>query len=372
MIKDYESKNIFNADETALFYKAMPNKTMFYKNLPANHVKVDKERLSVLFCANMSGTEKLKPIVIGKSENPRCLKDINKANLPVEYRHNTRAWMTDCIFREWLLKIDKYFKSLDRNVLLFLDNFSGHCNDDKITKKKQTKEPLKLTNIKLHFFPANCTSVLQPMDQGIIQSFKMKYRRSIVEDKLEALNTDSTMPELNVLFAINKIHKCWKEITVSTIKHCFHKGGFKHLSLNVNDVIVDVDMNNEKEVFKAKWALLNNKQGTFDFNQFQYVSIDDNLECHGELTDEQIVEAVQASAQSHFINDKAIDDEDSNDQFTPVISTATAMTYLNSIRLYFLQSKDDTSEFLLSLEKMETFLDSKRVFCQKSIIDYIV
>ena len=141
MIKDYESKNIFNADETALFYKAMPNKTMFYKNLPANHVKVDKERLSVLFCANMSGTEKLKPIVIGKSENPRCLKDINKANLPVEYRHNTRAWMTDCIFREWLLKIDKYFKSLDRNVLLFLDNFSGHCNDDKITKKKQTKEP---------------------------------------------------------------------------------------------------------------------------------------------------------------------------------------------------------------------------------------
>jgi hypothetical protein len=106
----------------------MPEKTLFYKDLPANHVKVEKERLSMLFCTNMDGSEKLKPILIGKSKNPRCFKGINTANLPVYYRNNTKAWMTDEIFREWLIKIDKQFKSENRKVILFLDNFSGHCD----------------------------------------------------------------------------------------------------------------------------------------------------------------------------------------------------------------------------------------------------
>jgi hypothetical protein len=53
LIENYEAKDIFNADETALFYKATPEKTLYYKQLPANHVKTEKERLSMLFCANM-------------------------------------------------------------------------------------------------------------------------------------------------------------------------------------------------------------------------------------------------------------------------------------------------------------------------------
>ena len=126
----------------------------------------------VLFCANMDGSEKMRPVVIGSSENPRCFKNINKNNLPVFYRSNKTSWMTNDIFTEWLINADKHFKSESRNVLLFLDNFSGHKSD------------LNLTNIKIHYFPPNCTSILQPMDQGIIQSFKMKYRRSIIEDKL--------------------------------------------------------------------------------------------------------------------------------------------------------------------------------------------
>ena len=125
LLKGYEPRDIFNADETALFYKALPNKTLYYKNLPANSVKVMKERLSVFFCANMDGSEKMRPVVIGSSENPRCFKNINKNNLPVFYRSNKTSWMTNDIFTEWLINADKHFKSESRNVLLFLDNFSG-------------------------------------------------------------------------------------------------------------------------------------------------------------------------------------------------------------------------------------------------------
>jgi hypothetical protein len=54
--------------------------------------------------------------------------------------------MTNAIFREWLIKIDKQFKSENRKVILFLDNFSGHCDTP-----KSKKAPIQLTNIKVVF-----------------------------------------------------------------------------------------------------------------------------------------------------------------------------------------------------------------------------
>jgi hypothetical protein len=74
LIKDYEEHDIFNADETSLFYKALPDKTLHYKGLPCNEVKVHKERLSLLLCVNMDGSEKLKPLIIGKYAKPHGVK----------------------------------------------------------------------------------------------------------------------------------------------------------------------------------------------------------------------------------------------------------------------------------------------------------
>ena len=177
LIKGYDWSEIFNADETALFFKVLPNKTLYFSGVPCNSIKQIKERLSLLLAANWSGSEKLMPLVIGKSKNPRCFKQINKTNLPVLYRNNNKAWMNAVIFKEWLIKLDKKFKNENRKIIMFLDNFSGH-HDTKST------ETLHLTNIKLAFFPPNCTSVCHP------------------------------------------INKAWIEVSVSTIQNCFKKGGF--------------------------------------------------------------------------------------------------------------------------------------------------
>ena len=126
LLVSYEPHNIFNADETALFYRAQSNKTLFYKNLDCNKTKVCKEHLSLLLTAYMDGSEKLRPIVIGKSKDPRCFQKINRANLPAIYRSNAKGWMTGVIFREWLNKLDRYYRGEKRHILLFVDNFSGH------------------------------------------------------------------------------------------------------------------------------------------------------------------------------------------------------------------------------------------------------
>jgi hypothetical protein len=52
--------------------------------------KKAKERLTVLLCSSGSG-EKVKPLVIGRSQNPCCFKGYHKSNLRVTYEANRKA-----------------------------------------------------------------------------------------------------------------------------------------------------------------------------------------------------------------------------------------------------------------------------------------
>ena len=53
-----------------------------------------------MLACNASGTEKLKPLVIGFSISPRVLHNVNYDSLPVLYRANSRAWMRNDVFSE--------------------------------------------------------------------------------------------------------------------------------------------------------------------------------------------------------------------------------------------------------------------------------
>lgn len=55
LIKDYHPDNIFNADESGLFFKSLPESTLFFKNERCEGGKKSKERITLLFAANMSG-----------------------------------------------------------------------------------------------------------------------------------------------------------------------------------------------------------------------------------------------------------------------------------------------------------------------------
>lgn len=63
-----------------------------------------KERLSVLVTVNMTGTDKRKLLVIGKSENLRHFSI--SQTLPVQYENNKNAWMTSLLFEKFLRQWD--------------------------------------------------------------------------------------------------------------------------------------------------------------------------------------------------------------------------------------------------------------------------
>lgn len=83
---EYSEENIYNADETALYYRALPDHTFVLNKEKAKGDKACKERVTALCCASMAG-EKKGLLVIGKSKNPRCFKGVKK--LPVEYLANS-------------------------------------------------------------------------------------------------------------------------------------------------------------------------------------------------------------------------------------------------------------------------------------------
>ena len=51
----------------ACFFKALPDKSFVLKKEEWKGGKRSKERFTVLLCSNWNGSEKLKPLVIGKT-----------------------------------------------------------------------------------------------------------------------------------------------------------------------------------------------------------------------------------------------------------------------------------------------------------------
>ncbi|GBO41594.1 Tigger transposable element-derived protein 4 [Araneus ventricosus] len=80
LLGGYDDKDIFNMDETALFFRALPNKSMIQKSEEARGGKIPKERLTISFCVSAAG-EKDKPLHIWRYQRPGCFKGISDAAL---------------------------------------------------------------------------------------------------------------------------------------------------------------------------------------------------------------------------------------------------------------------------------------------------
>ncbi|GBO40936.1 hypothetical protein AVEN_17130-1 [Araneus ventricosus] len=81
-------------------------------------------------------------------------------------------------------------------------------------------------NLGAVFCPANTTTKLQPMDQGIIRSFEINYRRQFVHKLVDAIDEGSTL-KINVLDSMGMTDYTWRNATQKTVQNCFKNAGFK-------------------------------------------------------------------------------------------------------------------------------------------------
>ena len=217
-------QDIWTLDETGLIYRALPDKSLFAKSKKCKGGKKSKERLTVAQMTSATG-EKKKPIVIRKYANPRCLKNVHREDLPCQYHSQKNAWMTSDILHKILSQFNRECKVKKTSILLFLDSAGCHPYDLKG----------RYSNVKLVFFPVNCTSELQPLDLGIIQNFTVHYRklllRFIITMTSSERNASEISKSLNVLQAMNWVGAAWHNVKVTTISKCFNSGGISSNTL---------------------------------------------------------------------------------------------------------------------------------------------
>ena len=113
--------NIFNMDETGLFWREQPSRTCAKGKVAGR--KKEMQRVTVGLACNSTGTEKLRPIVVGKSAKPRCFKNKGKdwsvrTHLGMEYHWNKAAWMLGSIFSSWVLELNAKFAVQKRTCVL--------------------------------------------------------------------------------------------------------------------------------------------------------------------------------------------------------------------------------------------------------------
>ena len=93
----------------------------------------------------------------------------------VHYYSNKKAWMTGEVFKQYTTTLNMEMAEAGRHILLLMDNASSHMLPVEAIEQEELKM-IELSNIILLFLPANTTSVVQPLDAGIIHAFKAHYR----------------------------------------------------------------------------------------------------------------------------------------------------------------------------------------------------
>jgi hypothetical protein len=165
---DVPLERVFNADQTRLYWKRLPN-SMYCKpedraRLRGTKQMKDKDGVSIM--AVVSPFRKGPLAMVGKAKNPHCFKGTKP---PIGYSDQENAWYDYPRIVWWLHNVfgPWYTRTYGSGLIciLVLDNFSGQkINEDLLPKF-----------IKLIFLPVKLTSRYQTLDQGVLAILKCRY-----------------------------------------------------------------------------------------------------------------------------------------------------------------------------------------------------
>ncbi|XP_042221707.1 tigger transposable element-derived protein 1-like, partial [Homarus americanus] len=198
----YSPEQAYNVDETGLFWKRMPARTFIStEEKSAPGFKASKDCLTLLLGGNAS-----------ERYNARC--------------------------------------NISNKALLLLDNAPSHpVNFNDLSD-----------NVRVESIPKNTTSLLQPMDQGVIANFKAYYLRKTFLQLIKAIDGEDKptirdfWKKFNILDAVDNIAKSWDEVKTSAMNGSWKTYG-QSVSMNLKEglqIFADTNPNRERNIKVAR------------------------------------------------------------------------------------------------------------------------
>ncbi|XP_043471596.1 jerky protein homolog-like [Leptopilina heterotoma] len=350
----YSRDDIYNADESGLNWRSLPRKSLASRQeTSACGFKVSKDRVTIMTCANASGTHKLPLLVIGKAKNPRCFKNIK--NLPVSYKSQKSAWMDLKLFCDWFkndfiksVKKWRKDKGKDGKVLLLLDNAPSHPSVDVLN----SFDP----NFVVMFLPPNVTALIQPMDQGVIEKLKRLYRKNMLKSLLllddnSEINVASFPKTLNLKHCCFMVADAWELLTEENLKRAWNK--LLSLETDSEETIEAQNISEFNEFFS-------NIPGFADCDAddaIDWINSDANDPGYQLLNDEEIISSVTNLTE----NDDENESEDECLDETKKVSNSEAFNAFEIGLEWYAQQEECSCTQLLLLRRMRNLAAKKRI-----------
>ena len=311
--KGYKPEQVFNMDETGLFWKKLPSRTCLMKDeLNAPGFKAQKDRVTLIMCGNAAGWM-IKPGLIYKSAKPRALKHKNLNTLPVFWMHNSKAWITKLLVTNWfhqcfIPQVEEYLhkQELEFRVLLIMDNAGGHPVD------------LYHERVQIEFLPPNTTSLLQPMDQGVIHAFKALYTGNCLQQLVDEIDESEDFQlkvywrNFTIASCLKLIHKALQDMKKETLNACW-KNLWPEIVHDYNGFSPDKIQHNavNRSVELAKSI------GGEGFDDITYEDINDLIDAHSQpLTDEDLTELTKSASEEETMDQENLSGEDEDEGLT--------------------------------------------------------
>ncbi|XP_026286878.2 jerky protein homolog-like [Frankliniella occidentalis] len=289
--------------------------------------------------------------MIGKSALPRCWRNRKDlTTLPVVYTNQHKAWMDSIIFLDWFGTV--FVPEVQRRqaadgitgpVVLILDN--APCHPD--ASILNDVEP----GFSVMYMPPNCTSPIQPIDQGAIETMKRLYRRGLLAELLlnetnDGLDVTKFQKKLTVDDCSRLASKAWSQVKETTLARVWRKllgeqhgeetptppsspDGILEQLAAVNPAITPSDM--------TAW-----------------LQVDHADPGHGLMTDDEIL---QAARREDVEDEEEVDDPSPTSAASPAVSAAAAvvtgpskeeaLTGFDTVVKYLSTKSDQQSQYLL-------------------------
>ncbi|XP_015429399.1 PREDICTED: jerky protein homolog-like [Dufourea novaeangliae] len=220
--RDIDLDNLYNMDETGLAWKSLPKRTLDHLNVK----KVDGKLLrkycfTMGLCSNASGSHKLPLLIINKYASPRALKHC-KNRLPVVFKSQPNACMNRILFLDWYendfkpsVKKHQLENGTCGSVLLIVDDCKVHNLPTDVFQDER---------FHVMFLPQNASSLVQPMNQGIIRNTKSSFRYRMLQLILSKPGgVYQFFVEYDLKESIELINQTWMSITPYSIKNAWCK-----------------------------------------------------------------------------------------------------------------------------------------------------